>query len=54
MHYTRCTLLTRWSIYVLKVDVLYGGEVFKHRLVHSVAVAIAALNNFVQLLLLIY
>ena len=41
--YQRCTLLTRRSTLVLKVGVSYGGDkAFKGRLVHSVAVAIAA------------
>ena len=41
----RCTLLTRRSAFVLKVDVSHRWQS-----VHSVAEAIVALNNLVSLL----
>ena len=41
-HLTSCTLLTRWSVLVLKVGVTCSFEAYKRRLAYSVTVGISA------------
>ena len=46
-HFTYCTLLARFSASVLYASV-HVIRRYNRRLVHSVAITIAALNNFVR------